>query len=453
MKVIASIALICFLLSSSAFAQTIVGDAERLWGVGDTIDGETLTTIREGGVDDAGNVASNPTASTDVGGSGQLIVTTINDVPTVIARRGDTVPGGDFIESFSDHVERVGDFVLYIANRLDDDPDNGAGDDALLLRNLNDPDPIVVARTNVTTVPGRTVPFTSIFRSEGFGLGQDGRMAFAAEFVDGTTGEGVYWWDNGVLSKIADTDDSFDGSTFTDFDNAKADENGTGIVFEARRDGDAIESIYLFDGSSLIELISTNDFFPGSTNTIDGFSVPDIDGGRVVVQIRGNGGEQGIFVIDGSGDVTLVADLNTPLPDSPLNTGPAEFFIEWGIGGEVVYFVAIRPVNNSADVMVWRNGLIERVLSEGDLLDGLTVTSPQSSMNRQGISRTALAMNVSFGDQGRALYQFSLSQSPQEALPVPLPWVSVPLAILLALFGAGFTRQRSQARLRVQTRV
>ncbi|MEM1141526.1 MAG: hypothetical protein AAGI88_02990 [Pseudomonadota bacterium] len=446
MKKSLGMALLALALSSTSNAQSIVGEAERLWGEGDTIDGNMITEISEGAVDGAGNVISRPGATLAMGGEGQIIVTTINGVPTVIAREGDAAPGGDIIEGFDNHVERLGDLVLYVASDLDDNPNNGDGDRALLLRDLNETDPVVIARTGVTAVPGRAVTFDQIRSGEGFGMGRGGRIAFAGRFEDGGSGSGVYLWDNGSLSKIVDTDESVRGTQFNGFDHAKVDENGSGVVFFARRDSGAIGSIFLFAGGDLIELISTTDDYPGSVSSIFDLGEPDIDGGKVSVLVEGSGGERGIFIFDGQGNTTLVADLNTPLPDSPQNTGPATGFAdELGIGGDIVYFEATRP-NGSNEIMVWRNGLIERLPSQGDVLDGRELEITASRLERHSMSRSAIVIVASFVDGTEALYRVPLSAAPSStpATGIPIPWLGFPLGCLLLLIGALSLRRQRQ---------
>ncbi|MEM1412534.1 MAG: hypothetical protein AAGH19_09255 [Pseudomonadota bacterium] len=454
MKTILLSSILTVLVTSTASAQTLVGPAERLWQIGDSIDGELVTFIREGSVDEMDNVASFITANDE----DSVIIATVDGVPTIIIREGDAIPGGGFVESFSEHTGRLGDLVLYHGSRIDDDPTNRSGDEALLLQDVNVSVPTVIARTGVTLVPGRTVSFESISTTQGFGLG-GGRVAFSASFVDGVDGRGVYLWENGAMSTIADTDDSFGGLPFTRFDNAKPDENGSGIVFDASRDdaGTSVRSVFVAEGGSLTELISTGDPFPGSSGMISRVGRPDIDGGRVVVRLEGSAGEDGVFIVDTQGNTTLVADLNTPLPDSAGDTGPATRFQDQvGIGGNLVFFRAARPVAGLA-TWIWGNGTFEPVLPSGEILDGREVDEVSGNVERHSMSRNALVVEVLFDGSADGIYRIPLSQpvidpppvtpppGPSSVQPVPLPGVAAVLAVLLLLFGGRALRARQHA--------
>ncbi|MEM1412532.1 MAG: hypothetical protein AAGH19_09245 [Pseudomonadota bacterium] len=459
MKVCVFVAIFSVLLAAAASAQTLTGEPELLVARGEVIDGRVVGRVRQGGVDVDGNVASQP----DEDGIGTLLVVTTNGVSSVIASTGDTAPGGGLIESINDHTEREGDLVLYLAGSIDDDVENFSGESALLLRDLNESDPEVIIRTNSTLLPGRDVPFTDLRASVGFSMASV-RIALVGSYsdgniIDGVFIEGVYLWENGVLSTLVDTEDAFGGLPFVFFNDAKPDKNGPGILFWAeRRDGgDRVESVFLYENGNLLELISSGQPFPGSVSTIDSIGTPDIDGGRVVARLQGSGGEEGVFIIDTQGSTTLVADLTTPLPDTPTNSGPATSFEDQvGIAGSLVFFRAERAVNEP-EVHLWRDGIIESAVLAGDQLDGRTVIGDTSDIERHSLSRNFLTIVLEFSEGPDALYRIPLFQSDVEPppvgpppggsaiQPVPLPWAGTVLGLMLLLLGGHALRQKRQA--------
>ncbi|MEM1141525.1 MAG: hypothetical protein AAGI88_02985 [Pseudomonadota bacterium] len=417
--------------SVTALAQSIAGEPERLYVLGDIVDGETISSIREGSIDTAGNGASQPSAT-----GTSLIVASTGSVNTIIARRGDAAPGGGLYELLGDHTERDGDNVLFLAGNIDADITNRAGERALLLRNLNQPMAEIIVRTNLTTVPGRAVLFTGLNSTEGYGFSA-GRIAFTGLFTDGSAGEGVYLWENGTLSTLVDTDDTFQGLPFLNFDDAMPDRNGPGIVFRSTLDdgGSDVRAVFVYEGGNLVQLSAEGDPYPGTASTITDFGTPDIDAGRVALLINGSGGESGVFIIDAQGNPTLVADLNTPLPDTAANTGSPTFISDRvGITGDTVAFNAGRAAPEP-EFWLWRDGIIEQAVSAGDVVDGLTITSTGTGFERHSVSSAGVVLEVRFANGSEGLYRVPLVQAePTIGQPIPLSGSGL-LAVLLLLMG------------------
>ncbi len=174
-----------------------------------------------------------------------------------------------------------------------------------------------VADTN-TAIPGGTGNFACrlgpysisgnnvVFRGTGF------RPPFFCE------PSGIYHFDGTTLSKVADTNTVIPGGVgnFTEFGSPPFFDSppltsGNNVVFEAVGSGGQ-QGIYLFDGSTLSKVADTNTPIPGGTGNFSSFSVFSISGGNIAFFGSGSG-EGGIYLFNGA-TLTKVADGNTPIP-------------------------------------------------------------------------------------------------------------------------------------------
>ena len=436
------ICLILCTLFAQAQTSLIIRDVERIVGEDDIIDGETLGSLDAAGVDSDGNIAVE--ARNPSGVSGDAVVVVTDGEASIITIIGDPVPGGGIVERIDDHVERVGNRVLYTAERVDDDPTNVAGVDVLLLRDLAMPDAEVVVRVDTTLVPGRAVPFDFLPQAEGYGLSSN-QVAFVGSYDDGGVGQGVYLHENGVLSTLIDTDDTIDGVAIENFRNAMPDENGPDILFQADLVG-GDQGLFVYRGGQVIERLGTGDSVPNSAATFTEFGEADIDAGNIVVQAVDSNGDEGIYLINSQGEITVVADQTTPLPEGFVDTGPAVdgFLDAPGIAGPFVFFVARRET--FSEVMIWQNGLIERMPNRGDIVDGQEVSTTSGNLNRHNLADGFMTLDLSFIDDTEATYRVRFGAP--EPTAVPLPAVASILALLLVLTaGLALTRTRTKSRI------
>jgi hypothetical protein len=156
------------------------------------------------------------------------------------------------------------------------------------------------------------------------------------------SGEGIYLFKGGILSIVADLNTPVPGQSgnFITFDiNHPPVISGENIVFAGY--GAAAAGIYLFNGTTIIKVVDLNTPAPGGSGNfirIDDFGV---SGGNVAFKGWGSSGQAGIYLFKG-GILSIVADLNTPVPDG---SGSFEYFEDFDISGENVAFNGYGPGN------------------------------------------------------------------------------------------------------------
>jgi len=395
--------------------------AERMYDTSTVIPGtggDTPSSFSDPGVDDDGNTGSETTLDAGV----DAITAVIDGTLRTISIGGvSTLPGtAEVIGNHDDYFMISNSQVLFQARNI-----GATSDDAHVFGNHLGLE--VVARENVTQVPDQPAGTTFDDLPNTEDMGTDGtRVIFVGRFSG--TERGVYLYEAGARSTVVDTGDSFGGMPFNFLRDATVD--GDGIVFVAERGGAAVTALFLYESGVLTELISTDDNVPGTGSLVTSIGEPDIDAGRVIIKLEGAGGEEGIYLIDDEG-ITLIVDLDTPLPGGPsasdIHQGP-------GIGGGFVGFRAER--GNGSEAFVWHDGHIARVLSPGDSLDGQTVTSV-GSQNRPFVADGFMALDVDFGNDFEAIYRFALEPI-ENPLPVPLLHTAPLLVLLLLVTGLFF---------------
>ncbi|MCP4044433.1 MAG: hypothetical protein GY732_00410 [Gammaproteobacteria bacterium] len=418
------LASLTLMLAAASAQSNLVFNFTKIVQTGDSAPGTsgTFTDFEDPAVDDDGNVAFNAYFRPGNEGTfgtrdGTLIKFSDQTTP---------FPGATFtLNDFDDHVEIRNGIALsfgYTPAISDDSLFTSDGTTGRL-----------VAQEGVTVLPSAGNPVnTAILDTEGFGF--DGtRVAFVARF---SSGEGVYLDDGtGTLSKIADTSDTTPtGGTFTDFGNAMPDSNGDGILFEGSTASSS--GIYVSENDVLSKVAdNVTDFAPSAAGNNVRFGEPDVDGGGFAFTVRETGSveTEAVILADGSSLMTI-ADLTTTLPTGEMATD----FEEVAIANGLVAFNAETASGES--VFVWRNGVLNTVLSEGDMLDGLSVTNIQY-YNRPFFADGFLALIVWFDNGSRAVYRVSFPPSTvvAEASPVPAlnQWFLLLLSVLLMLVGLG----------------
>lgn len=211
--------------------------------------------------------------------------------------------------------------------------------------------PLVMRYDRTTPIPGTSgTPFNDFSKPS---IGQGGSVAFYGE---GTGRRGIYADVDGSLQVIADSATPMPGGTgnFDFFGNPWL--AGGEIAFRALRfAGNAIEEgIFAWSEGTLRRVADLSTPVPGGTGHFIGFGgtnmllgTPAIENGIVLFKGTGSDGENGIYKAAADGTITVVADLNTPIPGgggtftsfagsvSAGNIdGDAVAFVGEGVGGQ-----------------------------------------------------------------------------------------------------------------------
>lgn len=145
---------------------------------------------------------------------------------------------------------------------------------------------------------------------------ENGRVAFAG-WASGDGQRGVYSWQNSTLSVIADKSTPIPGGsgTFTSFSEARL--SGDQVLLQGRGAG-SYNGLFLADKSGAItRLYDTNTPIPGASGSFSFLSLTAFSAGRVA--FYGQGAMAGVYS-DISGQLDVIADLNTPAPGFPGQT-------------------------------------------------------------------------------------------------------------------------------------
>ena len=184
-----------------------------------------------------------------------------------------------------------------------------------------------------TAVPAGSGNFTSLlFPTPGGGSSLplpalSGRNVAFLGF--GSSGqEGIYLFDGGVLSRVADLNTAIPGGSgsFTSFappdlpvipgGNTPA-VSGSNVVFHAIGSSGQ-EGIYLFEAGVLTRVADLNTAVPAGSGNFTILGPSALSGRNVVFLGHGSSGQQGIYLFDGS-VLSRVADLNTAIPGGSGN--------------------------------------------------------------------------------------------------------------------------------------
>ncbi len=230
---------------------------------------------------------------------------------------------------------------------------------------------------------------------------QNGRVAFYGG-ESGLAQSGIYSWQSGALSIIADksTPIPSGSGTFTSFANASLD---AGLVaFKGSGDGGQ-QGIYLADaGGALQRLYDRTTVVPGGNGgTFDVLASVSLDQGRVA--FYGNGAAQEGIYSDVSGSLTAIADHSTPVPGHPGHT-----FVAFGFAAIDEGVVALTGFFAGANSGVFstHGGTLGKVLGWGDTLDGKVVLD--TGIGTQSLDGDSIALWVAFTDGSQGIYMATI---------------------------------------------
>jgi hypothetical protein len=227
----------------------------------------------------------------------------------------------------------------------------------------------------------------------------DDQIAFVAwEF--GNVHRGVYRWQSGVTSVVANTSIPIPAGsgTFVDFlDNALDNHR---VVFTAVGTGGQC-GIYAYQsGGPVTMLYNQQTPVPGSPpgSIFSLMANVAADDGRVAFFGRSTG-QEGVYT-DMTGPLTLVANHSTPVPGRPGQN--FNFFGFLDLDGDCVAFTGVFGGGNRG-VYVRCGGVLSKVLAQGDPLDGRTVFD--ITMGPQGLSGDNIAIWVEFTNGTFGVYR------------------------------------------------
>lgn len=269
----------------------------------------------------------------------------------------------------------------------------------------------VVADRN-TSIPGSTGNFGFFNPSPTL---DNNVVAFIA---NGANDSGVYKKDNSLLSVIANRSTLMPGTTgnFDNFDEAVI-SNGD-IAFSGSRgfQENYRAGIYLASNNSLNVIADYNTLIPGGIGNFNFFDAVNLNnktvvlkGGRTTLQGRV---EEGIYLQNG-GSLSLIADLNTPIPDGTGNFSLFNYTAPPIDNGNVA-FIGYGS-NSQAGIYTTLGGSLSKVIDINDTLDGKNLRPfpfGSAALGREALSGNQLAFLAQFTDGSQGVYVATLNPTP-----------------------------------------
>ena len=196
------------------------------------------------------------------------------------------------------------------------------------------------------------------------------------------TGTGVYAEINQALRVIVDqntpepdSNDKFSGGYLAGM-------NGGDIAFSGRIDS----KLYLYSTASISKITDNGDHIDVATGTYS------------VVEYNQDSSQRALHINVG-GIPQLVAAIGDATPDG---TGSFTFFDNQAVDGDEIAFLAVED-NVDGNIFRYADGVIDEVISIGDVLDSKTVTNLGIS-NDNSFDNGAIAFQVDFNDQSSGIY-------------------------------------------------
>ncbi len=188
------------------------------------------------------------------------------------------------------------------------------------------------------------------------------------------------------------------GDTYQSFSTVS--HRGTTAVFAAS--GNARTGVFFKRFDTLFfqtGTIADNDTtIPGQATNFTAFRDPAYNGSNSAFLGFGSG-VAGIYTNQGAGALRTVADTGTAIPQASGN------FTSFG-QGSLSYdgddFVFEGTGANVSGVYIEKNGVLEKVVATGDVIDGRTINSV--SLGRDGLSSGNLAVRLTFSDGASTFY-------------------------------------------------
>ncbi len=240
----------------------------------------------------------------------------------------------------------------------------------------------------------------------------NGSVAFIGS---GSQGQGIYTNLGGVLSAVADRNTPIPGGTgnFECFEGPVIDDES--IAFLGSRGFQKFfeQGIYIKVSDSLNVIADYNTPIPGATGNFTGFDAPALKNGSVVFKGFGHPEQGKTPQLEGiytnlNGSLSVVADLNTPIPGGVGN------FRSFGIGTPAIDNgnVAFIGYGDSQGIYTTLGGTLTKVIDNDDSLDGKTLSSSNFSsatLGLEGLRGNQIAFYAEFTDGSRDIYIATLN--------------------------------------------
>jgi hypothetical protein len=182
---------------------------------------------------------------------------------------------------------------------------------------------LALVADSTTLIPGAAIPF----EGHDYVSLDRGRVVFTGWGQDDEDNdyEGIYRFENGTLSRIADLNTPVPGRTggFLSFFGPPSSDNGRvafiGVDFDDLEDG-----VYLGSGGPLALVADTSTPVPGRAEKFEYFNTVSADNGMLAL-IADSASVSGLYLHDvATGAISRIADTTTPVP------GHGETFVEFG---------------------------------------------------------------------------------------------------------------------------
>ena len=296
------------------------------------------------------------------------------------------------IQSFTNvsvtSVEAHDPFAIFIAQP--------SSTDTLYARSVES-DRLFNIATSSTPIPGGSGNFTGFPDSSLDGQ----RVTFHGRGANDQTGLYAKNIENGNnIELIVDKGDVIPGPTFNTFqDFGGISHHGNNIVFQGH--GNSFLSgvyEYSFDTSfpTQTRIADTDTTIPGSAETFSQFWSPSFDGQSTV--FRGSSSQSGGVFTNQGGPLRAVVEVGDPIPDGTGNF--SGFSSVASIDNGNIAFDGAGT--NERGIYLEKNGVLEKVIASGDVIDGRTVQFV--NFGRDGLSGENLGMRIDFTDGGKAYY-------------------------------------------------
>jgi hypothetical protein len=257
-----------------------------------------------------------------------------------------------------------------------------------------------------TPIPGDVGTFSA--GENGFGFGpfshpsiRGGQIAFRAAGADDPRQRGIYAWIDGRLEAVADLSTPIPACPgLFSFLSAEISVDGGKLAFRAEG-FEPRRGIYTNLTGSLTKIADTADPIPDGDGLFTSVEFPRLDGGKVYFAGFGTGGQQGIYVGDGT-SVARIVDTRTPIPwgtgtFTDFSIRPQQFAASSG----AVLFRALGT-DGQQGVYFARGSQIEKVIDVSDTLDGKELTA--LDIGPEALRGSVLAFTATFADGSSAIY-------------------------------------------------
>lgn len=266
---------------------------------------------------------------------------------------------------------------------------------------------------------GTPVPGTSLtFGSFGHRPVVDGDSVVFPAYAEGYGHSGIYSSRNGSLAVVADSNTPIPGGSGGFFAFGAPASSG-GVVAFTGADASYNLGVYRKDAGVLRRIVDRQTVVPGSSATFGFIDNPVVENGVVVFGAVTNSYQPAGLYASTLHALSVVADLRTPVPGgqgvfSSFDTRPI-------LANSSVAFIGADSTGSSG-IYVRRSGVIHKVISDTDTLDGKVIGWLRLAAGEScdyyfcnagygmGFDGQHVTFHVQFGDGSQAIYLASLDR-------------------------------------------